>query len=118
MNKEKPYTQEEQEEFRPLVVAKLEEARNDLKLLEDSLAEGMEVPSIEEQASGAITPEEMKQLADRQRRYIQHLEDAEKRIDNGTYGMCRVTGARISKERLRLVPHAGLSIAAKQDMAG
>lgn len=118
MNKETPYTREEQEEFRPLVVAKLVEARNDLKLLEDALAEGQDVPSIEEQASGALRPEEMRQLAERQRRYIQLLEEAEQRIDNGNYGLCRVTGVRIDKERLRLIPQTVLSVQAKMQGMG
>ena len=56
------------------------------------------------------------QLASRQEKFIKHLEDAQLRIRNKTYGICRVTGRLISKERLRLVPHATLSIEAKQQM--
>ena len=60
--------------------------------------------------------EETAQLAGRQEKFIKHLEDALLRIRNKTYGICRVTGRLISKERLRLVPHATLSIEAKQQM--
>lgn len=105
-----PYTKEEQEAFRPIVQAKLDEARADLELLKAHILDNADEPTIEEQASGALRLDERKQLATRQERFIQHLEDAIKRIDNGTYGQCRVTGRRISEERLRLVPHAMLHV--------
>ncbi len=63
-----------------------------------------------------LTRKKTAQLAGRQGKYIKHLEDALLRIRNKTYGMCRVTGQLISKEQLRLVPHAALSIEAKQQM--
>ncbi len=108
-----PYTKEEQEAFRPLVQAKLDEARADLELLKAHIQDNAEEPTIEEQASGALRLEDYKQMAFRQERFIHHLEDAIKRIDKGTYGRCRVTGRRISEERLKLVPHAALCIEGK-----
>lgn len=109
-NENEPYTREEQEAFRPLVQAKLDEALSDLELLKANIQDNADEPTIEEQASGSLTLEEKKQLMQRQERFIHHLRDALKRIDNGTYGRCRVTGKRIHPERLKLVPHATLHI--------
>lgn len=119
MTDKTPYSAEEQEEFRPLVQAKLDEARSDLKLLKDALDHDRDNADGGSQSEGEnpLTLVETRQLMVRQEKFIQHLEDALKRIDNRSYGMCRVTGKRISKERLRLVPHAWLSIEAKQDIA-
>ncbi|MFT4681396.1 MAG: DnaK suppressor protein [Flavobacteriales bacterium] len=63
--------------------------------------------------SEVLSKEEVNQLAGRQQKFIQGLENALIRIANGTYGVCRVTGKLISKERLKIVPHATLSIEAK-----
>ena len=119
------YTDADLEEFRGIINAKLEEARKDYALLKQTLANtdnnGTEdtSPSFKmiEDGSETLGREETAQLAGRQEKFIKHLEDALLRIRNRTYGVCRVTGKLISKERLRLVPHATLSIEAKQQMS-
>lgn len=116
------YSDAELEEFRELINHKLSEARNDLEGLRGSLSHkddhGTEdtSPSFKmmEDGSETLSREEMSQLAIRQEKFITHLENALTRISNKTYGVCRVTGKLIQKERLRAVPHATLSIAAKQ----
>lgn len=118
------YSDAELEEFRTIINAKLDEARRDYDLLKQTLANtdnnGTEdtSPSFKmiEDGSETLGREETAQLAGRQEKFIKHLEDALLRIRNKTYGICRVTGKLISKERLRLVPHATLSIEAKQQM--
>lgn len=119
------YSDSELEEFRAIINAKLDEARKDYELLKQTLANtdnnGTEdtSPSFKmiEDGSETLSREETAQLASRQEKFIKHLEDALLRIRNKTYGICRVTGRLISKERLRLVPHATLSIEAKQQMS-
>jgi|JI10StandDraft_1071094.scaffolds.fasta_scaffold55785_2 RNA polymerase-binding transcription factor DksA len=119
------YTDQDLEEFRTIINNKLEEARKDYDLLKQTLANtdnnGTEdtSPSFKmiEDGSETLGREETAQLAGRQEKFIKHLEDALLRIRNKTYGICRVTGKLISKERLRLVPHATLSIEAKQQMS-
>ena len=119
------YTDTELEEFKGIINAKLDEARKDYDLLKQTLANtdnnGTEdtSPSFKmiEDGSETLSREETAQLASRQEKFIKHLEDALLRIRNKTYGICRVTGKLISKERLRLVPHATLSIEAKQQMS-
>jgi RNA polymerase-binding transcription factor DksA len=118
------YTDEELVEFTTLIKRKLDEARKDYDLLKQTLANtdnnGTDdtSPSFKmiEDGSETLSREETAQLAGRQEKFIKHLEDALLRIRNKTYGICRVTGRLISKERLRLVPHATLSIEAKQQM--
>ena len=120
------YSDEELEEFRDIINKKLDEARRDYDLLKQTLANtdnnGTDdtSPSFKmiEDGSETLSREETAQLAGRQEKFIKHLEDALLRIRNKTYGICRVTGRLISKERLRLVPHATLSIEAKQQMNG
>ncbi len=119
------YSDSELEEFKAIINAKLDEARKDYELLKQTLANtdnnGTEdtSPSFKmiEDGSETLSREETAQLAGRQEKFIKHLEDALLRIRNKTYGICRVTGRLISKERLRLVPHATLSIEAKQQMS-
>lgn len=118
------YSDDELGEFRDLINKKLDEARKDYELLKQTLANtdnnGTDdtSPSFKmiEDGSETLSREETAQLASRQEKFIKHLEDALLRIRNKTYGICRVTGRLISKERLRLVPHATLSIEAKQQM--
>jgi len=118
------YTDPELDEFREIIMKKLDEARRDYDLLKQTLANtdnnGTDdtSPSFKmiEDGSETLSREETAQLAGRQEKFIKHLEDALLRIRNKTYGICRVTGRLISKERLRLVPHATLSIEAKQQM--
>ena len=119
------YNDEELEEFKGIINKKLDEARKDFDLLKQTLANtdnnGTDdtSPSFKmiEDGSETLSREETAQLASRQEKFIKHLEDALLRIRNKTYGICRVTGKLISKDRLRLVPHATLSIEAKQQMS-
>ena len=115
------YSKEELEEFRQIIQNKLEEARRDLKMLTDAYTNSNENDTTDtsptfkvlEEGYLVLSKEENSQLAARQQKFIQNLENALIRIDNGTYGICRETGKLISKERLRSVPHATLSIEAK-----
>ncbi len=116
------YSDEELGEFRSIIEAKLVEANNDLELLKESLSHTNDhgtddtSPSFKmmEDGSDTLSKEETAQLAARQQKFIKHLENALIRIENKTYGVCRVTGKLIQKERLRIVPHATLSIEAKR----
>ena len=109
-------------EFKTLINKKLEDARKDYELLKESVSfrsnNGTDDTSptfkLLEDGSEIMSKEEAQQLAIRQQKFIQSLESALVRIDNKTYGICRATGQMISKERLRSVPHATLSIEAKR----
>jgi RNA polymerase-binding transcription factor DksA len=122
----KRYSDEELEEFKQIILKKLEKAREDLKLLTEAYtnAAGNDTrdtsPTFKvlEEGQQVLSKEENRQLAARQERFISNLEAALVRIENKTYGICRVTGKLISKERLRAVPHATLSIEAKLNRAG
>lgn len=115
------FSDEELQEFRDIIMKKLEEARDGLKLLTEAYTTQNEndtndtSPSFKilEEGSQVLSKEENGQLAARQQKFIRDLENALIRIENKTYGVCRVTGKLISKERLRSVPHATLSIEAK-----
>ena len=114
------YSDEELEEFKQIIEEKLGKAQvqleyylNQLKDLADN--EDARVKGLDD-GIGTFESERISQLAARQRKYIQHLENAKIRIENKVYGICRVTGKLISKERLRAVPHATLSIEAKRSM--
>jgi DnaK suppressor protein len=108
-------------EFEVLIQDKLKQAKDDLEQLRKSLSHEDDnstddtSPTFKmmEDGSETMSREETAQLAARQEKFIQSLENALVRIKNKTYGICRVTGKLISKERLRLVPHATLSIEAK-----
>lgn len=118
------YSDKELEEFRKLINEKLEEAHRDYDMLKSSLSlsddHGTDDTSptfkMMEDGSETLTKEETAQLAGRQEKFIKHLENALIRIENKSYGICRETGKLINKERLKLVPHATLSIEAKQRM--
>ena len=119
------YTDEELEEFRQLINEKLEKAKAEYDHLRQMVAgEGNDVndtsPTFKvlEEGASVLGKEEMGRLAARQMKYIQNLQAALIRIENKTYGICRVTGKLIPKERLRAVPHATLSIEAKEGKAG
>ena len=120
MEKEK-YSDKELQEFKELIEGKLSEAKIDLEGLRGSLSHkddhGTEdtSPSFKmmEDGSETLSREEMSNLAIRQEKFITYLENALTRIANKTYGVCRETGKLIPKERLRAVPHATLSIEAK-----
>ena len=116
------YSDAELAEFKELIDAKLEEAHKDLELLNNSISHhddnGTDDTSptfkVLEDGSDTLSREENAALAARQEKFISHLEAALIRIQNKTYGICRQTGKLISKERLRIVPHATLSIEAKR----
>jgi DnaK suppressor protein len=115
------YSDKELEEFRAIINEKIGEAEKDYDLLKNTLAHRDEhgtddtSPTFKvlEDGSDAMSREEIAQLAARQEKHIQNLKNALIRIENKTYGICRVTGKLIPKERLRSVPHATLSIEAK-----
>ena len=122
MNKEKNrYSDSELEEFRTIIEKKLADAKEDLIVLKGSLSHkddhgtddtGRSFNMMEDGAE-TLMREENAQLAARSEKFIKNLENALIRINNKTYGVCRKSGKLISKERLKLVPHATLSIAAK-----
>ncbi|HEX8516251.1 MAG TPA: TraR/DksA C4-type zinc finger protein [Bacteroidia bacterium] len=117
------YSDEELKEFKALILSKLEEAKNDYELLRSSLTlqddHGTNDTSptfkLLEDAADVLSKEETAQLAVRQEKFIEHLQNALIRVENKSYGVCRVTGKLIPKERLRSVPHATMSIDAKRD---
>lgn len=115
------YSDAELEEFKELILSKLKEAQEDFDLLKGSLSHNDDhgtddtgrTFNMMEDGSETLSREEVAQLAARQEKFIQSLQAALVRIENKTYGVCRVTGKLIQKERLRLVPHATMSIEAK-----
>jgi RNA polymerase-binding transcription factor DksA len=115
------YSEKELQEFKGIILEKLDQAKKDYELLKNTLCHtddhGTEDTSptfkMLEDGSDVLTREETAQLALRQEKFIQNLQNALIRIENKTYGICRVTGKLIPKERLRRVPHATLSIDAK-----
>ena len=118
------YSDSELEEFKDIINVKLAEAHEDLKVLKASLSlsddHGTDDTSrsfnIMEDGSETLSREEVALQASRQEKFINNLKNALIRIENKTYGVCRVTGKLIQKARLKLVPHATLSIEAKQRM--
>jgi RNA polymerase-binding transcription factor DksA len=115
------YSDAELEEFKALINKKLDEAQVDYNLLKGSLSHNDDhgtddtgrTFNMMEDGSETLSREEVAQLAARQEKFIQSLRAALVRIQNKTYGICRVSGQLIPKERLRLVPHATMSIDAK-----
>ncbi|MDZ7695291.1 MAG: molecular chaperone DnaK [Balneolaceae bacterium] len=116
-----PYSDEELEYFREIIIKKRDEAEQELESLQNSLRESMENASDEsaysfhmaDAGTDAQEREKTYMLYNRTRKFIRYLDDALKRIDNKTYGVCKVTGKKISKGRLEAVPHTQLSIEAK-----
>ncbi|MDX1617866.1 MAG: TraR/DksA C4-type zinc finger protein [Balneolaceae bacterium] len=116
-----PYSDKELEYFRDIIVKKREEAEKELESLQNSLRDSMENASDEsaysfhmaDAGTDAQEREKTYMLYNRTRKFIKYLDDALKRIDNKTYGICKVTGKKISKGRLEAVPHTQLSIEAK-----
>ena len=115
------FSDKELKEFEELINDKLSQARSDYDQLQRSLSYEDDnrtedtAPTFKmmEDGSDTMSREETAQLAARQQKFIVSLENALLRIKNKTYGVCRVTGKLIQKERLRLVPHATMSIEAK-----
>ena len=123
MSEKTRYSDAEMEEFRQIINEKLEKAYRDYDLLKASImnTDGNDVTDtsptfkVLEEGASTLSKEEAGQLAQRQMKFIQHLQAALVRIENKTYGICRETGKLIPKERLRAVPHATLGIDAKVD---
>ena len=116
------YSDIELEEFKELILKKIEKAQKDYDLLKKSLTlsdtndtkDTSRTFKVLEEGASVLSKEEIGRLAQRQLQFIQHLKAALIRIENKTYGICRKTGILIPKERLRAVPHATLSIDAKR----
>ncbi len=116
------YSDADLNEFKDLIEKKLEAAREEVTYLQGLITRKGDSGTDDtrgkimgmEDGSGTMAREQLSQLASRQIKFIDHLEKALIRIENKTYGICRVTGKLIDKKRLKAVPHATLSIEAKQ----
>lgn len=117
------YSDEDLAEFKAIITDKLAKAREDYDLLRATIthtsSNGTDDTSptfkILEEGATTLSKEESGRLAQRQLKFIQHLEAALIRIENKTYGICRDTGKLIEKDRLKIVPHATLSMEAKNN---
>ncbi len=115
------YTLEELQEFKEIINRKLEKAQKDYDLYKSLLShedtndimDTSPTFKVLEEGASVLSKEEIGKIAQRQLKFIKHLQAALVRIETGTYGVCRETGKLISKERLRAVPHATLSMDAK-----
>ena len=115
------YTKDELQEFKQIILDKIESAQDDLDILRAATANDSDngtedtSPTFKqfEEGSSTLSKEENIKFAERQAKFIRSLNNALIRIENKTYGICRSTGKLIAKERLKLVPHATLSIEAK-----
>ncbi|GGW55696.1 TraR/DksA family transcriptional regulator [Winogradskyella epiphytica] len=115
------YSDKDLEEFRGLILEKIKKAEHDLELIQSAYMNDHDngtddtSPTFKafEEGSATMSKEANSALAIRQEKFIRDLKNAIIRIENKTYGICRVTGKLINKERLKLVPHATLSIEAK-----
>jgi len=122
MNDNKKYSDKDLAEFKELILNKIEHAEEDLALINSAFKNDSNngtddtSPTFKafEEGSETMSKEANVQLAIRQEKFIRDLKNALLRIENKTYGVCRVTGKLIMKERLKLVPHATLSIEAKR----
>ena len=116
------YSDEELQEFKTIILDMLAKAKAEYKTLRDvvthdssnDIEDTSPTFKVMEEGASTLSKEEAGQLAQRQYKFIQNLEAALVRIENKTYGVCRVTGKLIPKERLRLVPHATLTVEAKE----
>ena len=115
MSEKTHYTDEELEEFKAIILEKMALAKREYDQIMDELTHrsGNGIDKVLEEGSATQTKEELTNMAARQQKFIQGLQAALVRIENKTYGICRVTGKLIPKERLRAVPHATLTIEAK-----
>ena len=120
------YSDEELAEFKALIDDMLEKARAEYETLRHVIMHNgsndiedtsPSFKTVEDDGANQLSKEEASQLAQRQYKFIQNLEAALVRIENKTYGICRETGKLIPKERLRLVPHATLTVEAKEKLA-
>jgi RNA polymerase-binding protein DksA len=116
-----PYSDKELEYFREIIIKKMEDAEEELNALQRTLRDNMENASDEsaysyhmaDAGTDAQEREKTYMLFNRTRKFLKYLDDALSRIDNKTYGVCKVTGNKIAKGRLEAVPHTQLSIDAK-----
>ncbi len=123
MSEKLRYSDEELQEFKEIILEKLEKATREFEYYRsvvmnsdgNGVADTSPTFKVLEEGAGTRDKEEAARLAERQRKFIQHLQAALVRIENKTYGICRATGKLIPKERLRAVPHATLSIDVKLD---
>ena len=123
MGEKNRYSDEELKEFKTLIKEKLEKAQEDYEMYRNSItqSDGNDIADtsptfkVLEEGAATLSKEEAGKLAQRMLKFIQYLQAALVRIENKTYGICRETGKLISKERLRAVPHATLSIDAKNN---
>ena len=123
MEEKTRYCEDELQEFKEIILDKLEKAKEDFDTLRQSIdnSSGNDTQDtsptfkVLEEGAAVLSKEEASRLAMRQQKFIQHLEAALIRIKNKTYGICRETGNLISKRRLQAVPHATLSIDAKRN---
>ena len=121
MSEKTHYTDEELEEFKAIILEKMALAKREYDQIMDELThrsgngidDTMPTYKVLEEGSSTQTKEELTNMAARQQKFIQGLQAALMRIENKTYGICRVTGKLIPKERLHAVPHATLTIEAK-----
>lgn len=121
MSEKTRYSDEELQEFKELILQKLEKAQGEydslLSLINNEEGNGVADTSptfkVLEEGANTLSKEEAAHLAQRQMKFIQHLKNALIRIENKTYGICCETGKLIPKERLRAVPHATRSVEAK-----
>lgn len=119
MEEKTRYSDEELKEFEAIIDEKLKKAEEELQYYQnqiEDLAEndGTKVRGLDD-GIGTMESTQLQQMASRQTKLIQHLNNAKLRINNKVYGVCRETGKLISKARLKAVPHATLSIEAKQN---
>jgi DnaK suppressor protein len=116
------YSDTELDEFKTIILDKLEQAKQDYELLKSAITHSESNDTedtsptfkVLEEGAATLSKEEAGRLAQRQLKFIQSLQAAMVRIENKTYGICRETGKLIPKDRLKAVPHATLSIEAKQ----
>lgn len=117
------YSDEELEEFKAIILDLLDNAKAEYKTLRATITRSSSndiedtspsFKTVEDDGANQLSKEEASQLAARQYKFIENLEAALGRIENKTYGICRMTGKLIPKERLRLVPHATLTVEAKE----
>ena len=122
INNRTRYSDEELEEFRSIINEMLEKARGEYDTLRKVIMHNgtndiedttPSFKTVEDDGAMQLSKEEASHLAQRQYKFIQNLENALIRIENKTYGICRVTGKLIPKERLRLVPHATTTVEGK-----
>lgn len=116
-----PYSDEELEYFKQIIIKKRDEAEKEINVLQTTLRESMENSSDEsaysfhmaDAGTDAQEREKTYMLFNRTKKFLRYLDDALVRIENKTYGVCKVTGKKIAKGRLEAVPHTQLSIDAK-----